>query len=31
MAQSISGSVADEAFNLISKADNQIDIPTVNR
>ncbi|KAF5948231.1 hypothetical protein HYC85_014188 [Camellia sinensis] len=28
MAQSISGSVADKAFNLNSKADNQTDIPT---
>ena len=30
-AQAISGSVADKAFNLISKADNQTDCPTVNR
>ena len=31
MAQSISDSAADKVSNLISKADNQTDIPTVNR
>ena len=31
MAYSIPGFVAAKDFNLISKADNQTDIPTVNR